>query len=62
MIIVSQNSGLLAFLFLIVHLSIDHKLVFFKEENYLLAKNELVKKVRIKQIFFLILLIVYKKV
>lgn len=38
-----------------------HSLVLFEEENYLLARYELVKKVRILQEFFPTLLIVHQE-
>lgn len=38
-----------------------YSLVFFKEENYLLAKYELIKKVHILQVFFLTFLTVHQK-
>ena len=39
-----------------------HSLVLFEEKNYLPARYELVKEVRIIQVFFLTLLTVTKKV
>lgn len=37
----------------------DYNFVLFRKENYLLVRYELVKKICILQVFFLILLIIY---